>query len=207
MEKYSDLSENAKDILMEIGNIGTGNAVTALAGMIDSRIEIERPTVRIMEFNEVPAMLGGPEEIKFGVLLELSEDLHGMFMFLISTKFVQTMLEKLMGTVNPDIMTLDEMNFSAVSEIGNIMCCSYINALTAMMDLKVHVSVPDVCIDMTGAILSVPMIHFASLSDELLLIENKYHFDDVEVVSHILFLPEIRSLERIFEALGEEYEG
>ena len=55
--------------------------------------------------------------------------------------------------------------------------------------------------------MSVPMIHFARLSDELLLIEDKYHFDDQEVVSHILFLPEIQSLERIFEALGEEYEG
>lgn len=207
MEKYSDLSENAKDVLMEIGNIGTGNAVTALSGMIDSRIEIARPTVRIMEFNEVPAMLGGPEEIKLGVLLELSEDLNGMFMFLISTRFAKSMLAKLVGADDMDIMNLDEMSVSAVSEIGNIMCCSYINALTAMMDLKVHVSVPDICIDMTGAILSVPMIHFASLSDELLLIENKYHFDDVEVVSHILFLPEIQSLERIFEALGEDYEG
>ena len=99
------------------------------------------------------------------------------------------------------------MSLSAVCEIGNIMCCSYINAMTVMMDLRVHVSVPDLCIDMTGAILSVPMIHFARLSDELLLIEDKYHFDDQEVVSHILFLPEIQSLERIFEALGEEYEG
>ena len=202
MNKYSDISENAKDVLMEIGNIGTGNAVTALSSMINHRIEIERPNVKIMKFEEVPAMLGGPEEIKLGVLLELSGDLNGMFMFLISTKFAQTMLEKLLGTEIEDIKNLDDMSLSAVCEIGNIMCCSYINAMTVMM-----VSVPDLCIDMTGAILSVPMIHFARLSDELLLIEDKYHFDDQEVVSHILFLPEIQSLERIFEALGEEYEG
>ena len=200
MNKYSDISENAKDVLMEIGNIGTGNAVTALSSMINHRIEIERPNVKIMKFEEVPAMLGGPEEIKLGVL-------NGMFMFLISTKFAQTMLEKLLGTEIEDIKNLDDMSLSAVCEIGNIMCCSYINAMTVMMDLRVHVSVPDLCIDMTGAILSVPMIHFARLSDELLLIEDKYHFDDQEVVSHILFLPEIQSLERIFEALGEEYEG
>ena len=207
MNKYADISESARDVLMEIGNIGTGNAVTALSSMINHRIEIERPNVKIMKFEEVPAMLGGPEEIKLGVLLELSGDLNGMFMFLISTKFAQTMLDKLLGTEIEDVRNLDDMSLSAVCEIGNIMCCSYINAMTVMMDLRVHVSVPDICIDMTGAILSVPMIHFARLSDELLLIEDKYHFDDQEVVSHILFLPEIHSLERIFKALGEEYEG
>ena len=95
---------------------------------------------------------------------------------------------------------------SAVSEIGNIMCCSYINALTRMLDIKVDVSVPDTCVDMIGAILSVPMIHFANISDELLLIEDKYHFGDLSVISHVLFLPEIESLEQIFRALGEEYE-
>ena len=147
MNKYSDISENAKDFLMEIGNIGTGNAVTALSSMINHRIEIERPNVKIMKFEEVPAMLGGPEEIKLGVLLELSGDLNGMFMFLISTKFAQTMLEKLLGTEIEDIKNLDDMSLSAVCEIGNIMCCSYINAMTVMMDLRVHVSVPDLCID------------------------------------------------------------
>lgn len=206
MKKYSDMSESGRDVLMEIGNIGTGNAVTSLSSMLGRRIEIERPDVRIMEFNEVPAMLGGPEEVKLGVLLELSGDLSGMFMFLISEEFALVMLRELLGVAEVDVRNLDEMSFSAVSEIGNIMCCSYINALTKMIGLKVHVSVPDTCVDMTGAILSVPMIHFARLSDELLLIEDKYHFDDREVVSHVLFIPEMESLKRMFDALGEEYE-
>ena len=206
MEKYSDLNENAKDVLTEIGNIGTGNAVTALSQMMARQIDMERPVVRIMEFNEVPEMLGGTEEVRVGVLLEIKGDINGMFMFLISEPFLTVMLEGLMGCQVDGVQDLDPLSLSAVGEIGNIMCCSYINALTRMMDIKVHVSVPDICIDMIGAILSVPMIHFASMSDELLLIEDRYHFGDTSVVSHVLFLPEIDSLERIFHALGEEYE-
>ncbi len=50
------------------------------------------------------------------------------------------------------------------------------------------------------------MIHFARLSDELLLIEDKYHFDDQEVVNHSV--PSGDSLwSGFFKALGEEYEG
>lgn len=206
MEKYSDLNENARDVLTEIGNIGTGNAVTSLSQMLSRQIDMERPVVRIMEFNEVPELLGGTEEVRVGVLLEINGDINGMFMFLISEPFLKVMLKGLMGYEADDIHELDSLSFSAVGEIGNIMCCSYINALTRLMDIKVHVSVPDVCIDMIGAILSVPMIHFASISDELLLIEDRYHFGDTSVVSHVLFLPEMDSLERIFRALGEEYE-
>lgn len=206
MEKYSDLNENARDILMEIGNIGTGNAVTSLSRMLSRQIDMERPVVKILEFNEVPELLGGMEETRVGVLLEIKGDINGMFMFLISEPFLQVMLEGLLGIEVQDIHELDSLSLSAVGEIGNIMCCSYINALTRMMDIKVDVSVPDICVDMIGAILSVPMIHFACISDELLLIEDRYHFGDTSVISHVLFLPEIDSLERIFHALGEDYE-
>lgn len=205
MKKYSDLNENARDVLMEIGNIGTGNAVTALSKMLAKQIDMEYPVVRVMGFNEVPEVLGGMEEVRAGVLLEITGDINGMFMFLISEPFLKAMLKEL-GLELESIYRLDELSFSAVSEIGNIMCCAYINALTKLMNIKVHVSVPDSCIDMMGALLSVPMIHFAAISDELLLIEDRYHLGDASVVSHVLFLPEMDSLEQIFQALGEDYE-
>lgn len=72
MNRYSELNENARGILMEIGNIGTGNAVTSLSQMLDRLIDMECPDVRIMEFNEVPGMLGGIEEVRVGVLLEIT---------------------------------------------------------------------------------------------------------------------------------------
>lgn len=206
MKQYSDLNENARDILAELGNIGTGNAVTSLSQMLSRQIEMERPVVRIMEFNKVPEFLGGMEELRIGVLLEITGDLNGMFMFLISEPFMEIMMKGLLDIEVQSAHELDEMGRSAISEIGNIMCCSYINALAKMMNIKVHVSVPDTCVDMIGAILSVPMIHFASMNDELLLIEDKYHFGDLSVMSHVLFLPEMNSLERIFEELGEDYE-
>ncbi len=207
MNNYSELNENARDILMEIGNIGTGNAVSSLAAMIGQQVDIQLPKIRIMGYNEVPELLGDIEDVQVGILLDISGDLNGMFMFLLSEAFTRKMIELLLGQETGDITELDAMERSAICEIGNIMCCSYLNAMAKMMDLAVHVSVPDMCSDMVGSILSVPMIHFANLSDELLFIENKYDLGDLAVVSHILFLPEMESLKRIFEVLGEPYEG
>ena len=206
MKKYSDLSENARDVLKEIGNIGTGNAVSSLAAMVGRQIDIHLPQIKILGYNETPELVGGVEDVQVGILLDISGDLNGMFLFLLNERFTGVLMNALLGTGVDDITRMDEMEKSAVCEIGNIMCCSYLNAMAKMMNLSVQVSVPDMCSDMVGAILSVPMIHFANLSDELLFIENTYSLGDEELVSYVLFLPEMDSLKKMFEALGEPYE-
>ena len=155
----------------------------------------------------MPELLGGAEKFQVGVLLETTGDINGMFMFLLSEDFTRQLLETLVGDIPADAAQLDDMARSAICEVGNIMCCSYINALARMMDVKVHVSVPSVCSDMVGALLSVPMIRFANLSDEMLFIENKYHLGEHSVVSHVLFLPEVESIQKILKALDLPYES
>lgn len=207
MNRYSELDSDAKDILQELGNIGTGNAVTALSDMLGERIVMECPMVRILGFNEVPEALGGMEAVRVGVLVQTGGDVNGIFMFLISEPFAETMLEKLLGEPVTADQIFDELNVSAISEVGNIMCCSYINALSALMNLSIEVSVPEVSRDMIGSLLSVPIIYFADHSDDLLLIEDRYFINDQTIVSHVLFLPDMKSLKRIFGALGETYGG
>ena len=207
MNRYSELSDDARDVLAEVGNIGTGNAVAALASMIGRQIDMELPLIRLLTYQEVPELLGGAEKFQVGVLLETTGDSNGMFMFLLSEDFTRQLLETLVGDIPADAAQLDDMARSAICEVGNIMCCSYINALARMMDVKVHVSVPSVCSDMVGALLSVPMIRFANLSDEMLFIENKYHLGEHSVVSHVLFLPEVESIQKILKALDLPYES
>ena len=207
MNRYSELSDDARDVLAEVGNIGTGNAVAALASMIGRQIDMELPLIRLLTYQEVPELLGGAEKFQVGVLLETTGDINGMFMFLLSEDFTRQLLETRVGDIPADAAQLDDMARSAICEVGNIMCCSYINALARMMDVKVHVSVPSVCSDMVGALLSVPMIRFANLSDEMLFIENKYHLGEHSVVSHVLFLPEVESIQKILKALDLPYES
>ena len=192
LQSYSDLDEEKRDMLKELGNIGTGNAITSLSQMIDQPLEMEIPKVCIVPFQKVPDMLGGAETIQVGILLEVSGDLSGTFMFLLNEEFAKTIIEKLVDAKVEDIFELDELSKSAISEIGNIMCCSYINALSLLLHVDIHVSLPAVCC--------------AHLGDELLFIENRFQLDDVPVVSHILFFPDFESLNFMFQTLGSLYE-
>ncbi|MBS6643504.1 MAG: chemotaxis protein CheC [Clostridiaceae bacterium] len=202
MKHYSELDEVSQDILRELGNIGTGNAVTSLSNMVGYSFNVELPEVEIVEYKEVPGLLGGAEMFETGIMLQISGDLSGIFMFLLDEEFTKSILNALLGEEDRDLAAMDEMCRSAVCEIGNVVCCSYINALAKLMDVKIYVSVPDICSDMAGAILSVPMIHFANVSEELLMIKNRFRAETLSFTSHVLFLPELESLNKILKVLG-----
>ena len=49
------------DVLKELGNIGAGNATTALASMMGSKVDMSVPQVRLLEFSDVGEIVGGEE--------------------------------------------------------------------------------------------------------------------------------------------------
>ena len=48
-----ELTSQYFDVLKELGNIGAGNATTALAQMIGCKVDMSVPQVRLLEFKEV----------------------------------------------------------------------------------------------------------------------------------------------------------
>lgn len=206
LNKYSDLDEIAKDALREIGNIGTGHAMTSLSAMTGQQIDIDIPVIKIVSYKDAPSLLGGPEEIQLGILLEAKGGLSGVFMFLLNEDFTKLMLKDLLGYDVSSVRILDELCESAICETGNIMCCSYINALTMLLDKDIQVSIPSACCDMVGALLSVPMIEYGCQCDELMFIENQFKFGHASFKSHILFLPELGSLKDMLKTLEIKYE-
>ena len=77
------VDDECLDILREVGNIGAGNATTALAQIINGKIDMEVPKARILDFNELSEILGGPDTPVIGILFELSRDINGMMMFIL----------------------------------------------------------------------------------------------------------------------------
>lgn len=203
MCKAAELDEVSRDMLKEMGNIGTGNAVTALSQMLMHPVDIAVPDLKIMKYQEVCTLLNDAEELQTGIMVGVSGDLRGMFLFLLSETFTITVMDKILGTEQRDITQLGEIEHSLICEMGNIMCGSYINALAAVMDMALEVSVPDMCIDMGGAILSVPLSRYLRVSEEILLIDNLFHLGGASFRGRILFIPEPESLEAMLRKLRE----
>ena len=124
-----NVNEMYIDVLREIGNIGAGNATTSLASMINAKIDMSVPKVELMEASELGSAICPEDEIIVGIFLEVTHDITGSMMFLMKMDSAHYLVNKLMGKDPTNMDPFDEMDLSAMKEIGNIISASYLTAL------------------------------------------------------------------------------
>ena len=197
-----NLNDLQFDVLKEIGNIGAGNATTALAKMMNVKIDMNVPRVDLVPFTNLPDIFGSPEEVLAGILVQLDGDIKGMMMFLVKEKSAHNLVNSLMGgMIQSSGDGFSDMELSALGEIGNIIIGAYLSAMSNLTSLKISSSVPYISIDMAGALLSVPAIEFGKLGDKVLLIETQ--FGELDFVNgYFLMVPELESYDAILSSLG-----
>ncbi|MCL2754146.1 MAG: chemotaxis protein CheC [Oscillospiraceae bacterium] len=204
MKKFEDLKDVHIDVLTEIGNIGSGNASTALSAMVGCEVVISMPEVKFLSFQEAIEKNGCPEETVAAVLVRLKDDVEGMILMTIEQEFAQAVLSAFFGERTVTLDTLNEDEISALTEIGNIMSHSYITAITSLAGLAIGVETPSFTIDMFGAVMSVPVIEFGEIGEQLMCIDKVIELDGIKMKSNMLLIPTVESLKNMFERLGIE---
>lgn len=192
------------DVLKELGNIGAGNATTALAKLIHAKIDMKVPKVDLLGFSDIANVLGSEETVMVGILLLLEGDISGMMMFLLEVGSARNLVNKMMGIEEAgkeDENEFSELQLSALNEIGNIITGAYLSALSDLTKLKIISSVPNLQIDMAGAILSIPAIEFSKIGDKVLLIETRFD-DETAIDGYFVLVPELESYDVILKSLG-----
>ncbi len=202
IRNYNELSKLELDTLREIGSIGTGNAATALSTLLGKEVRISMPQVRIMEYNEAIDWIGGPEVITAGVMVRLGGEMSGIMMDVQQLEFINILLESMLGKKVDSYDMLDEIDFSALTEAGNIMISTFINALSSLSGVTLSVTVPSFCVDMQGAILAVPMAEYGGTTDYIMTIGSEFICDNKIIPCHLLLSPDIRSLNFLLRKLG-----
>ncbi len=198
----SDLNIQFLDVLQEIGNIGAGNATTALAKMINKKVDMDVPKVKVLDFKDVGDTLGGAEKEVVGLLFGVEGDITGLMMYVLSVDSARALLSVLMGEEIEKDKEFSEMEESALKEIGNILAGSYLSSLATLMKLKIKIMPPEVATDMAGAILSVPAIEFGKIDDRVLFIESGITDGEKSVEGYFILVSDINSFKVILESLG-----
>ena len=200
---YEELNDTHIDVLREIGNIGAGNAATALADILDDRVEISIPIVRVTDFDTAVNALGGAESMTVGVMLNYSGDANGMIMFLLNMDDAKQVMNILLqGYGEEDENEITEMKLSAIKEIGNILGSSYIGSIATLTGLQIELSIPYVAIDMAGALMSVPIIEFGAVGDKVMFIEESFSGREHNLKSNVVMFAQVDTLRIIMERLG-----
>ncbi len=202
IESYEQLGAMEIDVLTEVGNIGSGNAVTAFSAMIGRAVDIQVPAVKLLDFQTAIDFAGGAEKLVAGILVQISGDIEGMMLFLLEQDMVDLIVSTFFGQDTVSLLGLTPDMVSALNETGNIMSGSYVNAIAELAQMKINVGVPMMCVDMVGAIMSVPVSIIGEMSDKLLFIDSHLIIDKTEIKSKMMLLPTVNSLDTLLKKLG-----
>ena len=197
------------DVLREIGNIGAGNAVTALATMLDRPIDMSVPEVQIVPFNEIVSIMKGPENLAVGQLVELSGDLSGHILLILGIEDAYEIASTALGVEievpeNPKSLDLDEVGISALTEMANILVGSYLSAICELTNLNVTPSIPYMAVDMVGAIISIAAVEYGKVGDAALFLKTQFSDIKEDLAGHFFLLPDAESYKVLMNSLGIE---
>ena len=201
MKNY-ELNDMQKDVMREVGNIGGGNAATALASILTDKVDMSLPFLRIVGVNEIAEVLGGPDMEAVGILVNMTDDVKGMLMFILDKQFTHLLINVLLDKNIESFENINEMDMSALKEIGNILSGAYISAISQLTELDIRLSPPQIAVDMVGAIISFPAAQYGAMGDKVLYIEENFLSAGNSIKSHLLIMPELESLEIILKRLG-----
>lgn len=203
MGKFSleEVNSMYMDVLKEIGNIGAGNATTAIAKMVGARIDMSVPSVKLLEVSELGTAVGKEDDTIIGIFLEVQNDIEGSMMFLLDIESGHYLVNTLMCRDMSYNEPFDEMDLSALKEVGNIIAASYLTALSTLTKMSIVPSVPYIAVDMAAAILSVPAIQFGMMGDKALMIQTAINAD-VAINGYFILMPEPESYDKILTSLG-----
>lgn len=202
MVLFNSLEAFELDVLKEVGNIGAGNAATALSKLLNKPVDMAVPKVSLVPFEEVAERVGGSEQIVLAIFLRVDGEAPGNMFFIIDEPSAQRILNQLLSIKHLNEEGYSEMELSALCEIGNILAGSYLSSLADFTQLSMVPSVPAIAHDMAGAILSYGLMQYGEMGDSALLIETKFLEDHQTLEGHFFLIPDPDSFHKIFKALG-----
>lgn len=191
-----ELSAQQIDMLAEISNIGAGHAATALSQLLNKKILLQVPSVKVIPIAEVPEVVGGPERLVVGLFFRIFGNAKGNILILFPKESALSLIAELLSREPSGSNILQEMESSALKEVGNILASAYLNALSQMLKMVLIPSVPGLAYDMAGAVLDYILIELSQEGETALLIETEF-ISESRIKGHFFLLPDPESLRLI----------
>lgn len=202
MDTWEKINAFHLDVLKEIGNIGAGNAATALASMLNRRIQMTVPRAGVLPLAAIPRLVGHEEDPVACVEFNVSGKAPGKILLLLTQESAFFLVDFLLGQPPGTNQALDDMGVSVIMEVGNILTGSFLNAFADFCHLEFIPSVPAFALDMLGAVLSSAFLEGGYFADRALVIETQFYDAEVKINGHFFLIPENNALQVILSSLG-----
>ena len=168
---------------------GSANAISGMGQMLGKSIEVTSLRVAQIPVADAPAMVGGYEAVAVGIYLGISGAATGHMFMIFPPETALGLVDLLLGEPVGTTESLEEMEESALGELGNITGSFFLNALADATGLSLQLTPPAVMMDMAGAIMDVALGGILQESDEALIVETNFGTEDRQISGAFLMMP------------------
>jgi chemotaxis protein CheC len=212
IEDDINLSGDQRDMLKEIGNIGSGNAVTALSRLIKKKIDVNLTDVGLISYDQLAHQFGGPKEKVCGIFCHIEKPSHSTILQVFDLKPLMSLtadLTKGKSKINPgkinSINDLDDYASSTVIEIGNILAGHYASALADLTGMKMMIDIPELAMSEAGLLGEFLSKELKSIAKFVIIIKTSINIVDLKMNGVFFFIPDIETLDKLFKKLGIDH--
>ena len=199
---YQNITEEEIDMLREAGNIASGNAMTSLGKLIGCTLDMSVVKVRIEKIQELTDVIGDAESFIAGMLINVYGDLNAMLLLALEAESAIKVVNLMLNKEVTHVEEFDEIDLSVLCETGNILAGTYLSSLNTFTGLELDVSIPQISIDMAGAILSYPAIEFAKNDNTMLFIETVFRDTNQVLNGTYILILDNDSYSKVIDSLG-----
>lgn len=204
MRKEINFDPDQMDALREIGNIAAAHAATALSKLVGENIFIDVTDCRILHVEELPNALDHMNEMVAAVYVKVNEDEDGTMLVLFPEDMALWLSAMLMRKDHVASHEIDDNDRSALSEIGNICACAYLNAISKFLKITLMPTPPGLAIDKLVPILEFPACIIGERSNHAVVIETEFIRRDEKFYGILLFMPDSNLLSQMVKRFGLE---
>ena len=196
------LSTVQADAMQELGNIGAAHAATTLSQMVGSTIEMNVPGIKAVDIAELGNYMG--EESAAMIAFELQGEIQhgGYVIFYITRESAIRLTNTMLGLTDMD-RPMNEMDESALLEVGNIMVSAFLDATAELLGFVMLPSPPAMSIDMAHATMSSLIASMGDEINEVLLFSTELTCEEHKIDSDIIMMPEPKTLAHIVALLED----
>ncbi len=207
------LTEYQKDTLKEIGNIGSGNAITALSRLIKKKIDVDLTDVGIITFEQLSNQFGGIQEKICGIFSKIKGPSESTILQVFEVRPLMKLVASLAGKdtkVDPSKVNgkedLDDFAISTIEEMGNIMAGHYVSALADLTKMKMMLEKPEFALTNVGSLGEFLGSEINAIADFVVIIKTSIKVVDLRLNGVFFFIPDINTLYNFFDKLQIDYE-
>jgi len=199
------LGPEQRDALLEVINIGAGNASSAISKLVSQKISLSVPELSYSPIEEIPGFIGAVDDIKTAILLTLTGDASGVILIMTDPVDASNLAATLTGHERCDSIICDPMDSSALLEFGNILTGAFITSLSNFLKLNILCSIPEMVTDMSGAVTNAILAELGQESDKILTFKVHIELSGESIGNDLFFFFNPEPSLKILKSLNNEY--